>query len=429
MTEGHQWDTYNHQTLYGMIHGTPPGGLRGLIAKLTGQELAPGAGVSGAEGALDGWGELAALMEEARAETDAALAEAGALWEGAAAESMRSGVTPLAQWAADSNTAGTASQSSVDEHVASFSGAQHRMPEPVPVTSTANSDYGGVPAGFIHLFGGQTDQDKQETAAREAKAEAVRVMSGYEGQSTLARSSVGTFVPPPSVTVQVASPTPTGGEIGSFGGRFAGPAGGSPNDPRTRSGANSPDADRVAPTTGDPQTTTPEQAAPVGEAKPPPVAPPERVPPKPGPPQTPFPPVGPGPRIDPVTGRPTGGGARAPSGAGAPGRGQGGVPGESGRGGSGPGRGGAGGPGAGGATGSGPVAERATGARGAAGPGGARAGGGMGMGPMGAAGRGQGEEDTEHRSPAYLQDTHDSFWEGGIPPVVAPVIGEEQNPE
>jgi hypothetical protein len=428
MTQGNNWDGYNHETLYGMIHGTPPGGLRGIIAKVTGHELQPGAGVAGAEDALQTWGELAALMDEARAETEAALADAGASWEGSAAESMRSGVTPLAQWAADANTAGTASQSSVDGHVASFSSAQNRMPEPVPVTSTANSDLGGIPATFTHLFGGQTDQENQEAAAQEAKAEAVRVMSGYEDESTGARSGVGTFVPPPSVTVQIGSPNPTGGEIGSLGGVFVGPSGGSGAGGRTRAGAPSSGTDGGAPPTGTTQGTTPEQAVPIGgEVRPAPVAPPEPVASKPVPQQIPFLPVGPGPRSDPVTGRPIGGGSRAPGGAGIPGRGPGGAPGDGGRGDSGSGRGGAGAPGGAGrgaAIGSGPLADGAAGGRAAAGSSGARAAGGLGMGPIGAAGRGQGAEDREHNSPAYLRDTHDDFWDD-IPPVSPPVIGEE----
>jgi hypothetical protein len=200
MNSRHNWDGYSHQTLYDRIHGE--GGFF----------ISDGAGVSGASGAQDGWGELAAMMARARERTETALARAGVVWEGAAADAMRLGVTPLAQWADDAHSASAASQAGVDAFVSAYSAAKNQMPEPVPVTSTANGDFGGIPAGFTHLFGGQTDQDRQEIAAQEAKAEAVRVMSGYEVESGVARLTAGQFVPPPSVTVAVAPPQP---EVGT----------------------------------------------------------------------------------------------------------------------------------------------------------------------------------------------------------------------
>src|SRR6476469_6501778 len=123
MNSRHNWDGYSHQELYDRIHGK--GGF-----------FTPdGAGVSGAAGAQDGWADLASLMVRARERTEAALVRAGAVWDGAAAEAMRSGVTPLAQWADDAHTASTASQSSPDVHVSAYSAAKNKMPEPVRVTS------------------------------------------------------------------------------------------------------------------------------------------------------------------------------------------------------------------------------------------------------------------------------------------------------
>ena len=196
MNSRYNWDAFSHQQLYDRIHGN--GGFF----------LPDGAGVSGAAGAQDGWAELADLMARACIRTEAALAKAGAVWEGGAADAMRAGVMPLAQWAVDARTASTASADSTESHVSAYVSAKNRMPEPVPV---ANGE-GGIPAGFTELFGGQTDQDKQEAAAQEAKAEAVRVMSGYEDESGAARASVGRFVPPPSVTVDVSPLRATGGD-------------------------------------------------------------------------------------------------------------------------------------------------------------------------------------------------------------------------
>lgn len=400
MTQGFNWDGYSHRHLYDMIHGTPPGGLRGAFDEAAGIAHEPGAGVAGAEEALQCWGELAALMDQARAATELALREAGASWEGAAAEAMQSGVTPLAQWAADANTAGAASQSSVDGHVASFSSAQHRMPEPVPVAVA------GIPTTFADIFSGQIDQDKQETAAQEAKAEAVRVMSGYEGESTTAATSLGTFVPPPSVTVQVPPANPVGGEIGSFGGAFVGPTDGSGGGERTRTDTGTGTPGPASSTEGA-QITTPDRVASTGGATTTtPAAPPDQVTPKPGPGPTPLLPAGPGPRVD----RTAGGGTGRGSGGGVAGGG--------------PGRTGPN-PGRGGAIGKGPMAEGAAGSRGGAAALGARGAAGAGIAPLAAVGRGQGAEDRDHKPPAYLRDTHDDFWDD-TPQVSPPVIGEEE---
>src|SRR5690242_4517321 len=111
MNSRHNWDGYSHRELYDRIHGK--GGFF----------IPDGAGVSGASGAQEGWSELASLMARARERTEAALARAGAVWEGDAADALRSGVTPLAQWADDAHTASLASQASTDTHVSAYSAA------------------------------------------------------------------------------------------------------------------------------------------------------------------------------------------------------------------------------------------------------------------------------------------------------------------
>src|SRR5689334_17326260 len=105
MNRCHNWAASSHQRLYDEIHGDA--GFFGTN----------GAGVSGAAGAQDGWAELAALMARAYWRTEAALAKAGAEWEGGAADAMRSGVTPLAQWAVDAHDASAASAESTEIHV------------------------------------------------------------------------------------------------------------------------------------------------------------------------------------------------------------------------------------------------------------------------------------------------------------------------
>lgn len=410
MNSGDNWDNYSHQRLYDWIHGK--GGFY----------LQDGAGVSGAAGAQDGWAELAGVMARARERTEAALAKAGAVWEGDAADAMRSGVTPLAQWADDAHTASTASQSSTDIHVSAYSGAKNQMPEPVPVTSTANGDFGGIPAGFTHLFGGQTDQDKQEAAAQDAKAEAVRVMAGYEGESGVAQAAVGRFVPPPSVTVNVVPSQAKGGDVipvgvsewpgsgkwiddttrsaghtpGDASGPDATPPPGSNPPPGSKpapgsisasgstsvSGSTTPSAVTTAPLSGNPVTTglSPEHQR-VGSL--------------------PLPTSGfstggtPGERDSGSTGGGGSGGAgRGPSEA-SP-RARAGTPSEL-------------------------ANERVAGRSGAAGTRGAN---GMGTGPAG--NRAEGEEDKEHQTAEYLRDFHDGFWDDS-PPVAPSVIGDEED--
>lgn len=407
MNSHHNWDHYDHQTLYDRIHGN--GGFF----------LPDGAGVSGASGAQEGWGELATLMGRARDRTEAALNKAGAVWEGGASDAMRSGVSPLAQWAEDAQAASVASQSSIDLHVSAYSTAKNQMPEPVRVASTANGDYGGVPALFTHMLGGQTDQDKQEAAAQEAKAEAVRTMARYDTESATSRVTLGQFVPPSSFTVDVPPAQPKRGDVIPVGvtewpgtgqvddggqptGHTPGP-GGTPGDPRgtgstpppepgqttTRYGSTTPSVFTPTPTSVSPTTANP---VPTGLG-----SDPYR--------STPPVPLGTGTLGGPGgTGTPGGrgfGGGATPGGRGA-------------------------GPGAGGVRGSAPGAGALANESVAGRPGtvGARGAAGTGMAPVG--GRSNGDEDKEHKPAEYLRGSHDDFWDD-TPPVAPSVIGDEDD--
>ncbi len=416
MSSRYNWDNASHERLYNDIHG---------IAGFWGQN---GAGVSGAAGAQDGWAALAELMARAREGTEAALAEAGAVWEGAAGYAMRSGVTPLARWADDAHTASAATQGSTDTHVEAYSSAKNHMPEPVPVTSTANSDMGGIPATFIHLLGGQTDQDRQEAAAQEAKAEAVRIMTGYESRSGFAQIAAGRFVPPPSVTVDVPPSTSRDGDgipVGDGAKPGTGPVQGD-STPSARDdtpgggrgpGATTPPSGNGSSTPPPGGTPTPQGATtPSFTATTPPASPPPVNPVTTGAGPDPY---RPGSTFVPTLGGPTergAGGGRGPYG-----RGFGGGFGEGGGTGRTPG-----GPGAGGGSRGvgGPVSEPVAGRTGAAGTSGARGAGGMGVAPAGR--RSEGDEDKVHAAAEYLRDFHDDFWDD-TPPVAPAVIGEDED--
>ncbi|MBC6448069.1 PPE domain-containing protein [Actinokineospora xionganensis] len=424
---GYNWDAWSHKDLHKMINGES--------ATWVGGE--DGAGVANVGAATDRWNRFTSLMSAARIQTDAALTRAGVAWEGSASESMTAGITPLSQWTVDAGEAGQASGTSVDQFSSSYSSARNRMPEPVEVNSTANSDFGGIPAGFTHLFGGQTDQDKQEAQAQQAKQEAVRVMSGYNSDAVNAQSSVGQFVPPPSVTVAVAPPSTNPGQIDTRESEtVVRPSG---TDSRERSNpanihpstqdATRPTGSTDASLQGAQQTTsssaTPTVQNPQGTGvNPPATGGGQSVAPKPHIGMYPPGHLGGGPGREPTTGRPgtggpaTTGGGRGQAGAGGPGR-AGGVGGGAGGGQGGDGRVGGRGPMAGtGALGAADAHQSARGSGAAGGRPNAPMGGGMGAG-----GKGQGEEDGEHFAADYLHGTNDDFWEDGTI-TAPPVIGE-----
>jgi hypothetical protein len=184
------WPFYSHRQLYDMV-----------------RTEAAGAGVlSDAERA---WSEFAALMTDSRARIDELLREAGASWEGIAAESMAQGVTPLAQWADDAGAAGQASGSGLRQVGDSFSYTANAMPEPVRVTVTAR---------YANVFSGQIDQDRQDRLAQEAKLRAVELMQRYSTDAHSAVSGLGVFVPPQEVTVRATPLQPPGGTAVQHGG-------------------------------------------------------------------------------------------------------------------------------------------------------------------------------------------------------------------
>jgi hypothetical protein len=407
---GLNWAFYTHQKLYDMVR-TEAAGARAV------------------GGASDAWGRFVVLMEESVDDIHQALAEAGASWEGMAAESMKSGVTPLAQWAQDSGVAGLYSDRSVRQLAEAFSYAANAMPEPVKSTT--------VPGTFPWIFGGQIDQDRREREAQQAKQRAVELMEGYARNADSAVASVGTFVPPQSVTVQVPprtfGPGPVRQDTASFPGPQSAPRKASTPDPGPPP-SNPPRGGGPVP--GGSPAPGPGGATP-GPVDSGPVTTPESVQ---NPPAAPLPghtqhgPVeGGGPisrppvggfdpitslPIDPRTGRPADpisgrlGGA-TPHPGGESGRGGRNLPGEDGRKIA----------GRGGLTGSASIeAERALASRGAAA--GARgAAGNPGMAPLGAGT--PREEDEEHFSPEYLRDFHDAFWDD-TPPVSPAVIGDDE---
>ncbi|MFD0204695.1 MULTISPECIES: PPE family protein [Saccharothrix] len=423
----HNFDAQSHQQLYDKIHGGP--------------------GHSAAQAVDDAWNSFRAVMGNAKSELESAVRDAGAVWVGAAGEQFAGSTAPLVQWAEDARVAGVETHDSFSAQTSYYSGAKTTMPEPVQVTSTANDDFLGIPAGFTHLVGGQTDQDVQEQQANDAKREAVRVMNGYRDGASSAVNSLGTFAPPPQITTQVAEPQFEQSEAQRqysqrfSDGQWSTPASTDPS--RTTSTPQQQPVSPppvVAPIGGDTNTSgvgTPQDLAP--RPTPTPIAPPPYTPAPPQPPLAVPPPgmIRPNPlpnpydRRNPSGGNPPGQGpgqgvprgfGGGPTGApgGAP-RFGGGLPGQPGM----PGHGGQPfGPGSSSSVAGDQHATRAAaqgtpGARGAAG---SPMMGGMAGAPQG----GQGEDDIEHKAAPYLEELEDVWGVDSGPLVAPPVIGDDR---
>ena len=193
----YDWNGYSHQTLYDMVHG------KFNVLDMGDVELN---GVGGAEGAgthAEFWNGVANKVAEFQQRLESALAASKGSWEGAAADSMHSGVTPLGQWAGNAHQAGVATKTSAEGYTEAFSRAKTSMPEPVKVNTTVHPTFTGIPSGFTDLVDAQQDQDPQEVRAQQAKAQAVTVMQGYESGATASRDSMGSFPTPPEITTAV----------------------------------------------------------------------------------------------------------------------------------------------------------------------------------------------------------------------------------
>lgn len=435
---GHRWRGYEHRELHTMINAGP--------------------GVRASDPQTSYWQGLATELTEVDEELNAKLTNLGSRWEGKAAESAQSGLTPLASWAGDAETGATVMKSSSELQGGYISDARARMPEPVEVTTPAPSGWDiaaatgagllGMPGPALDVLAQAQDHEEQEAAKNEAEERAVETMRTYESSSTWNRETLGTFVAPPDVVVSTPQPqshAPVGGiSQTSVSNVRSGDPSGSDDDTGPRPPTTGPNAPVAPPTVvGDPPPESPGGGGGGGggggTVLPPTTTNPSDVfvPPPGGGNGLPLP-TNPGPLPPTQTPNPLlPGGGPLPFGAGdnagdvarraLPLR-PGGMPvtgGPLGRGGLPGGPGGLGAVdgermpsqlGRGGAIGEGGVVRSGPGAAGAAGRGGVR-------GPVGAAGRRQeGEEDEEHLAPDYLLETDDVF--GDDRRVSPTVIGE-----
>ncbi len=453
---GYRWRGYEHPELHKMITTGP--------------------GASASEPQTVYWKNLEEELAQVDQDLNTKLNTLGASWEGAAAESAKTGLTPLAEWAGDAETGSGVMRISSENQADYISDARARMPDPVEVTTQAPSTWDVVTAGAAALTGNSgpaldvaaqaADHEAQEAAKSEAEQRAVETMQTYESSSTWNRDTLGTFVAPPDVVV--STPPPQGGnatavllgnpQTRNVGGNNGGTttngsnhqvpttnqvqtvtvgtgdtSGGGTQVPSTGNGGGTGSVPTVPPTTTTPQDVFVPPVGPGGSGGLPPTMTPPPTGPGPGPLPGPGHLPGPYPIVGGGGGDPFGGGggqnaqdiarrALPPVRPGFPGGPGGGMPGGAGglaggidgeRAPSQLGRGGlAGLPGEGG------VVRNAPGAAGAAGG----RGGGV-NGPMGAGGRrGEGEDDDEHFAPDYLLEADDVF--GDDRRVAPTVIGE-----
>ncbi|MCX2948215.1 hypothetical protein [Lentzea sp. NEAU-D7] len=425
MTE-HRFQGYAHPELYKMINSGP-----GVAASIPVEQ---------------GWKQIAATLAQIDADLHAGLTKMGADWESDAADAAQGALSPLAEWAGFAETGATTMESSARLQGEYIAEARKKMPEVVPVTTEKPGflDYAGGaltgPLGMAHVIGQQQDHERQEAAADNAAAQAVKVMEDYQSDSRWNSSTLGEFPTPPQVVIDTPPPGDTGTgstRVGFTPTGFDGPTGhgtttpswsGTPttSNQQVSTGWTPPPTDTTHTSWTQPPTTTP----------PPTYTPPPTSLPQPTPTPTPTPVPG-----GPVFTRPgqggTGGGTGGPNGP----KGQGGSTGV---------RGGQLGSGAGKAFGPMSGSLGAAGQQAAMKPGGmpggmsglgsgpdalrggaAGTGAGAGAGKAGAAGvgagggahgqRGEGEDDIEHKAADYLVETDDVFGDERM--VAPPVIG------
>jgi hypothetical protein len=390
--------------------------------------------------ASQGWGDLSTGHQDVAELINKAVRDSGAAWEGMAADSARSGTSPLATWADVTGQSAADAGKTADSVGEAYVNAKYAMQKPPSVPDKP----------FLNdLAFWETDYDEAVEKNQQVSEANMRAFNQYGTAVSTSANSMPTFISPNADDANVEQQGGTGEKkINEVNQKYTPPPNVGPPGTGDRSGSQDqtnlsgwkPPTDSTNPSwlePGAPQTQFPPGGDPNDPRNRPPTGDPNIPPGGRWDPNNPNDPRNRG-RFDPNDPRNRPNGPGGPGGRGLGGPGGGGGTG-GGRGGGGGGLGGAaaargaglGGPGGmgsgfggasgvagegrGGAGGFGPAGSGAAGA-------GGRGGAGMGAGGMGAgAGRGEGEEDKEHKSASYLQETEDIFGDGTM--VAPPVIG------
>lgn len=173
-----RWQGYSHQELYDQLNSGP--------------------GAGAATPAVDTWAGMSQALDELRQDISSGVNSSGASWEGMAADSARSALGPLGDWAQQASTAADMMRISTELQGSLLAKARADMPAPVQVTAEQPN---GVATALLHLIGEQTDHEIQEAAANAAEQKAFAVMAQYESGTFDNTATLGDFGQPPDLTV------------------------------------------------------------------------------------------------------------------------------------------------------------------------------------------------------------------------------------
>ncbi len=230
----HRWQGYSHEELYERIHAGP--------------------GAAASHTSIERWAGVSAALSEINDDLHRGISKSGAHWQGKAAEQAAAGMNPLAAWADGARGGADVMRYSAELQADHIAKARADMPAPVQVTA---EQPGALITGITHLFGGQTDHEKQEAAADSAERRAREVMATYASSTTANTSTLGQFSQPPQLQINASGVTSSGGPgVHTSGGWVMGPHGGTGAVPRTRTGAGSRGS-TVAPPRGGSGNTAP----------------------------------------------------------------------------------------------------------------------------------------------------------------------------
>jgi hypothetical protein len=199
----HRWQGYSHKELYERIHAGP--------------------GPSASFASMERWQGVSTALTEINDDLHSGIAASGAKWSGKAAEIAQAGLNPIAAWADSARSGSDVMRCSAELQAGYISKARADMPSPVKVTA---EQPGALVTGLTHLFGGQTDHEKQEAAQDAAERRAREVMSTYASSTTANTSTLGQFSQPPQLQISGTSVVQGGGtQVGTAGAWVVGPHG------------------------------------------------------------------------------------------------------------------------------------------------------------------------------------------------------------
>ncbi|MBM7859504.1 PPE domain-containing protein [Lentzea nigeriaca] len=211
----HRWQGYSHKELYERIHAGP--------------------GPSASFASMERWSGVSAALTEINDDLHKGITLSGAKWQGKASEIAQAGLNPIAAWADSARTGADVMRYSAELQANHISKARADMPKPVNVTA---EQPGALVTGLTHLFGGQTDHEKQEAAQDAAERRAREVMSTYASSTTANTSTLGQFGQPPQLQISSSGVTPGGGaQVGTAGTWMVGPHGTTGGVTRGRTGS------------------------------------------------------------------------------------------------------------------------------------------------------------------------------------------------